>query len=302
MNNFLNFNDYFSLNMRIQSELVTFDSNLPFLVRIFDRVNLDYPLHYHQNEYELTYTKGCHGTLIVGSQIVGFTDPDLVLTGPGLPHVWYETGKETGRKERSVTVIHFTRDIFPESWKSSMEFMHISRMMDNSERGLQFSSEDINNVAFLFSRIQEGQSILNYISILQILNELAKIKNYNFLSERKITQSDFSKDDERFRKVHTFINANFRKKIKLTDAAKLAGLSDSAFSHYFKKRTLKNFSEFIIDMRIMFAKEQLSSTSQSITSIAYDSGFNSISNFNSQFIRKTGLSPRKYRSETKMNI
>jgi AraC-like DNA-binding protein len=57
----------------------------------------------------------------------------------------------------------------------------------------------------------------------------------------------------------------------------------------------KHFSEFINTYRIDFAKKLLKETYLKIEAIAYDSGFNSLSTFNTVFKKETGFTPSKYR-------
>jgi AraC-like DNA-binding protein len=132
--------------------------------------------------------------------------------------------------------------------------------------------------------------------LINILRVLSLEKDYKILSGTEMPVSD-TMEDERFLAVHSYILKNFTSDIKLARVAEIANLSDSAFSHYFKKRTLKSFSEFIIDLRLNQVSHLLLRTQKPITEIAFLSGFNSISNFNSLFKRKTGMTPHEFRKQ-----
>lgn len=285
--------------MKIVPELVNFDNNLPYLVRIFKNVDFDYPVHYHNTEYEITFTRGCEGTLVAGSRITTFKDYDLVMTGPGLPHAWYEPVGVKKLKNRSVTVIHFNIDIFPGEFLESKEFNRLKKLLQNSMKGIQFSYQASKKIARNFQKLHEGQSITNYSVIIEILILLSLVKDKEILSESELVNNFKDEDDERFRNIHSYIIENYRSDIRLADVAIIASLSESAFSHYFKKRTLKSFSEFIIDLRLSHAGYLLAKTGKSITEIAYLSGFNSISNFNNLFRRKNRLKPHDFRKLNK---
>ena len=47
---------------------------------------MDYPLHYHP-EYEIIFVQRSYGIRIMGNHIGNFSDGDLMLIGPNLPHV-----------------------------------------------------------------------------------------------------------------------------------------------------------------------------------------------------------------------
>ncbi|HMP32298.1 MAG TPA: helix-turn-helix domain-containing protein, partial [Saprospiraceae bacterium] len=71
-------------------------------------------------------------------------------------------------------------------------------------------------------------------------------------------------------------------------------MSVSAFCRYFKKRANKTFLDFVNEIRIGNACKMLNENQYSIAEIAFESGYNSISNFNSQFRKMMGCSPREY--------
>ena len=285
--------------MKIHSELVNFSENLPYIVRIFDDVNFDYPVHYHPDEYEITYTEGCRGTLIAGNSMTTFKDPDLVMTGPGLPHSWYDVLDSEHDSGKRVTVVHFTDKIFPEQWLDAEEFSPVKKLLKKSMRGIQLSSSAAKQLKSLFNTLEEGQGFKNFSVIIQILASLSREKRMKILSNASLSLHDAKEEEERFKNVHEYIVNNFRKKLYIKEVAEIAGLSETAFSHYFKKHSLKSFSDFVIDLRLYYARELLRNTSTSITAIAYESGFNSISNFNRLFLERSGLTPGYFRNKHK---
>ncbi|MGC9343878.1 MAG: AraC family transcriptional regulator, partial [Bacteroidales bacterium] len=234
------------------------------------------------------------GTLIAGNKVTSFGNPDLVLTGPGLPHAWYEPKDSPKNKDRRVTVIHFKKEVIPLEWQKAVEFRSIAQLLSSSLKGIQFNEKTIKKLALYFRSFSEGQSVENFSLIVNLLRKLSLEEDYKILSNREVLVSD-AMQDERFLAVHSFILNNFTSNINLSQAAEITNLSDSAFSHYFKKRTLKSFSEFIIDLRINHAGHLLLRTQKPVTEIAYLSGFNSISNFNNLFKRKNGITPHEFR-------
>jgi AraC-like DNA-binding protein len=57
----------------------------------------------------------------------------------------------------------------------------------------------------------------------------------------------------------------------------------------------KNVSQVVNDYRIQEAKDRLRGTDDPITSIMYEAGFQTKSNFNREFLRVTGVTPRAFR-------
>jgi len=71
-------------------------------------------------------------------------------------------------------------------------------------------------------------------------------------------------------------------------------MNPSAFSRYFKRVNRKTLSKYINEIRIGYACKKLKEGDLTITQICYESGYNSLSNFNKQFKNITGKTPSEY--------
>ncbi len=89
---------------------------------------------------------------------------------------------------------------------------------------------------------------------------------------------------------------NYAKQISLIDVARQAHMTPPAFCRYFKKHTRHTFLSFLNEVRINEACKKLTDGSnQNIAVIAYNCGFNSITNFNKVFkTRKPASPPTSY--------
>jgi AraC-like DNA-binding protein len=72
-------------------------------------------------------------------------------------------------------------------------------------------------------------------------------------------------------------------------------MSIPAFCNYFKKSTRKTYIDFLNEVRIGYACKLLTDTQSTVESACYDSGFNTVANFNKQFLKIKGNTPSKYR-------
>jgi len=73
-------------------------------------------------------------------------------------------------------------------------------------------------------------------------------------------------------------------------------MSECSFSRFFKIHTGRTLSDYIIDIRLGFATRKLIDTTESVSEISFQCGYNNISNFNRIFKRKRGCSPSEYRA------
>ena len=88
---------------------------------------------------------------------------------------------------------------------------------------------------------------------------------------------------------------NLDKDLSLSEVATLVNMSDSAFSHFFKKRTGISYINYVNNLRIARACTLLSDTTLSASEICYDCGFNNKSNFIRIFRKRKNMTPIEYR-------
>ena len=72
-------------------------------------------------------------------------------------------------------------------------------------------------------------------------------------------------------------------------------MTPAAFSRFFRMRTGKTVSDYMIDIRLGHAARLLVDSPTSVAEICYNCGFNNISNFNRIFKKKKGCSPTAFR-------
>jgi AraC-like DNA-binding protein len=84
--------------------------------------------------------------------------------------------------------------------------------------------------------------------------------------------------------------------LPLTELAATAGLSPFHFLRVFRRVTGTTPHQYVIGARLRLAARLLLETNRPITHIAYDAGFEDLSNFVRTFHRVIGCSPRKYRT------
>lgn len=97
-----------------------------------------------------------------------------------------------------------------------------------------------------------------------------------------------------------YIHKNYGQSLNLTDMAARWYLSESAFSRVFKRETGTGFTEYVRNVRLEHAKEALLSTGKTITEIALDCGYSSISVFNKNFKQAFSVTPKEFRQENRL--
>jgi AraC family transcriptional regulator len=95
--------------------------------------------------------------------------------------------------------------------------------------------------------------------------------------------------------VLEFVARNLDKPLSLERLASVAGMDLFRFARAFKQTTGSSPHRYVMEARIMRAKELLGDRSISITEIAYRTGFASPSHFSVTFRRITNIAPRAFR-------
>ena len=268
--------------------------------RLKDRFT--YPVHRHE-EYELNFLSNCNGARrVVGDSVEELDGYDLVLVGHGIEHGW-EQHNCSNDKIREIT-IQFSHDLFGESLLGKTQLAPIRKMLERSANGLVFGNEAILKVFNRLDRLTKTEKgFFRMLELLAVLHELAESGDYRRLSSSSFVSNRPAVDSRRVLKVQEYIDAHYREEVRLADLADLVGMTPTAFSRFFKLRTGRTLSEYIIDVRIGHAARALVDTAKTIAEICYECGFNNISNFNRIFKRKKGCSPKVFReSYTKTKL
>ena len=88
-----------------------------------------------------------------------------------------------------------------------------------------------------------------------------------------------------------------KQEVRLNEAAEAAGLSAGYLSRLFHASTGLTFQEYVARFRLEHACRLLDRTDRSITEIAFEAGFQSISQFNRSFRKVYRCSPMAYRKD-----
>jgi AraC-like DNA-binding protein len=254
----------------------------------------DFPLHYH-DEVELNFIKNALGTKrIVGDHVEETGDIELVLVGPGMPHGWFGSGFKKNQIEEIT--IQFHKDFFDEKFLQKNQLSFIRNMLRRSLRGILFTTETTQRLEPRIYGLGKKQGFDSVLELMSILHDLSISRDFRILSDSGFSDTEiFSYNSRRIEKVMEFIHTSFDKQISLGEAAKIASMTESAFSRFFKLRTGMTFIDCLTEVRLGHASRMLISTTKTIAEVAYSCGFNNISNFNRIFRKKKSCTPRELR-------
>jgi AraC-like DNA-binding protein len=108
-----------------------------------------------------------------------------------------------------------------------------------------------------------------------------------------------ARDRRRAVEAALWLDANAHREIELEDTARQAGLSPFHFLRLFACVLGVTPHQYLLRSRLRRAARQLADDDKPVTDIAYDVGFNDLSNFVRTFHRAAGVSPLKFRQASR---
>ncbi len=103
---------------------------------------------------------------------------------------------------------------------------------------------------------------------------------------------------QKFNTLLEFIDGHYMEDLNLESIASTTGFSKYHFSRLFKQYTGFTFCDYLNYRRIKIAEELLAKPDYSITEVALQSGFPSISTFNRVFRKQKDCTPSEYRTKS----
>lgn len=277
-----------------QTELLPENS---FLARRDTMPCIEQDWHFH-TELELIYFLKSHGTRYVGNSVGEFKPGELYLIGSNLPHLFrnYKGYYENHQEHQAVDliVVKFERNFLGDEFENLRETKKLQNLFQEANRGIKFS----NAVSYLLHSYMVGlvgsSGLSRILGLLKILDTLSISENYIPLCSEEINNTFKKNEKERMAKVISYLTENFDKKIELEEVASLAHMTPNAFCRYFKKRTHKSFTQYLNEIRISNSCKMLIEGEKQISTICYQSGFNTLTNFNRQFKNLMKVTPTEY--------
>jgi len=244
--------------------------------------------HFHP-EYELVLNTKSYGTRIIGDNVELFDQYDMTFIAGNIPHCWNHY-KSAGKvpDDHGISV-HFSASALGDGLLIQHEFQKVRELLAEAERGIAFSVEDAKK-----TEKHLVDMVNHFFTILKIMTSASKRRQ---LCSENYKLSFDERGNKRMTDVYTFIRENFNKPVSLKEISKVAKMSPFAFSRYFKKNCGSGFVEYLNQVRTNKACYLLRETEYQVQDIAVDCGFMSISNFNKQFRKTVGISPRDYRAQ-----
>lgn len=234
----------------------------------------NYPLHFH-DFYEFEYILSGNGVTYINNIPFKIKPGSLIFITP--------TDFQSIELESSVELINFN---FNTDWidDSIIHFCESATVLN------EIKADDIVRMYNEFSKKPPHfelfiRGLLNSV-IVNIIRQTVPLSNN---PSANITH-----------KIAHYIRLHHSENISLNTLAKKFGYSPNYLSSLFSKSHNTTIKQYIINTRLEHTLKMLVSSTVSITSICYDSGFKSFSNFLRTFKQTYNMTPKEYRKNFKL--
>ncbi len=133
----------------------------------------------------------------------------------------------------------------------------------------------------------------------ELLHKLAEILEH-FVKE--VSAINEKKKKIELRQMVEFVRQNFKEKISSAQVARAAGLSKSRAFHLFREETGSSLLEYVIKLRVDYAKHLLLNTNMSLANLAIEIGFFDQSHFTKTFTKNEKMTPSQFRRKYRVGI
>lgn len=251
------------------------------------------PLHWH-SEFEINFIiSGC-AEFICGDKKFISSDGDIIIIPPNMLHAIYPC---ESFKQRYDTVV-FSPEMLGVSGNDRCAAECLKPLSDGAEINTQITPQHIyygelkTTVQNIFSCATGNSPHLDMLmksELLRFFWLLYESGDISCAAENSVSRSEV------IRPAIEYMNRNFPENITVEQLAKITHLSKSYFMCRFREAAGVGAIEYLSQLRIKKACEILSKTDKTSAETAFECGFRNLSNFNRQFRKFVGCTPKEYR-------
>lgn len=266
--------------------------------RCFDRRENQLPARWHQHaEIELTYVPAGSGERLIGDHIGRYTDHDLVLVGPHLPHTWAADQFRQKRYDmHEAIVMYFDYGFLGDHFFDIPEATNIKALINRAQRGIWFPPKFAESIGMRMKKIMTLTGIRRVTELLHCLESLCECQESVLLASEGFERQIRISANPRLESVLDHIATHFSDtELTVSHLAEMAGMNKSAFSRQFKNTTGRTPTKYLNDLRLGSSRRLLLDSQLKILDVCFQSGFSSVSHFNKLFKTQYNISPSEFR-------
>lgn len=254
----------------------------------------DYPMHWHPALEIVMPTVGGYKMRFSNSEL-DLREGDICIVCPGCLHGMI--APENGRRiifQSNTNFLRFMREV-----EVLISFMSPYVIITPEE--YPTIHETLKNYMNEIKETYIGGATFAEVTIYSKLLEMLVLIGKNTSKNRSSVNEEYypaAREEyaTKFVEICDYINAHCSEDLKLDDVASMSGFSKFYFERLFKQFTGTSFYKYVNQKRIVKAQELLIEPGNSVTDVALNCGFTSISSFIRMFKLQKGCTPTEFKS------
>lgn len=247
---------------------------------------------YQQKTWELSHVMIGKGTRIIGDTIEPFSQGEVILIPPDIPHSWsYDESISNENGEIENITIVFSDRLLNYLAMAFPELETVISEIQSNKAAISFSGDTLKQLQKkMISMIRETK-IEQIASLVKIFALIASQENSDIVGHPVVDD----KQNKRLQQIYWYVMNHFQQDITLEEISKFVDMEKTSFCSFFKKMTGKTFFTYLTEYRIESSCQMLMKTDKSITDVCFASGFRDIPHYNRVFKKLKKVTPSVYR-------
>ncbi|AMQ55628.1 AraC family transcriptional regulator [Algoriphagus sanaruensis] len=256
-------------------------------------------LHQHP-QLQLTVILEGKGQLLSGDYVGRFQPGDVFFLGENAPHVFRsdpEYFEKSTDFQSAGNTIFFDFQALGKALEDLDELQALKKFKGYAGLCFRIHGETSSQIRGLVEQFGKSEGLGRFQLAIQLLTLVEQSgEDLEQLSTSGLVRGLSEKDGSRMDQVMQYLLVHRFEKITLEETAAVANLSKEAFCRFFKLRTRKTFTAYLIQLRINEAQKLLQENDASISEIAFRVGFENLAYFNRSFKKICGITPKEWRA------
>ncbi len=265
-----------------------------FPVNVFNTDVQVFPPHWHER-IEIVYVLGEELKIGVNNSVYTLHKRDILIVGMGEVHYFLMQPQKCDR-----IIVHFELSLFGSLANSISGRRLLNPLIpfcpDNELSAFSIHAFFERIILAIQQETQHKEKGFQFILGARLYELAAGIIRY--IPNEKLCAAEMNKQMKKLQlleQVAQYVDRNLYREITLEEVSKHVNFSMYHFTRFFKDTTGMTFWQYLNNYKVSKAANYLINTTDTISEIAFNSGFNSIKTFNRVFKQIKGCSPSEFK-------
>ena len=255
--------------------------------------------------YEIVYVTGGNIEFQFGEEICLLKEHDIIIVYPNTAHGTTLPEQEGENVQISQHVVKFSPIfLYPMNpVPSDIQHLLLPLRFEGSHAIIRHGTPMHREIFRLLSQIHEeardkepGYEIALRAHFSTIYTYLIRRMAIHETPHEIPSEAGKANTDLIYRALN-YVEEHYQEPISMQQVAQECNVNYYHFSRLFQQYTHQGFRDYVVNFRINKARKMLLQTNDSVTSIAIDCGFETISYFIKKFQAVTGMTPKNFRKQ-----